>query len=52
MAVGSCRDETPMALAMTAIFFIGMSGFVLAPEAAYAWAVALASRTGRCSRSF
>ena len=33
-------------LAMAAIFFVGMSGVVLAPEAAYAWAVALGVANG------
>lgn len=33
-------------LAMTLVFLIGMSGVVLAPEAAYAWAVALGLANG------
>jgi MFS transporter, CP family, cyanate transporter len=33
-------------LAMTVVFLIGMSGVVLAPEAAYAWAVALGLANG------
>jgi MFS transporter, CP family, cyanate transporter len=33
-------------IAMAAIFLVGMSGIVLAPEAAYAWAVALGLANG------